>query len=79
MSLFSRVLQRSVPELIRAACVLALVGLAFMVYSVLSPGALPVILAMSVGHGIGGLAVTFYIMAVILDARGRPPPDASEK
>ena len=72
MSLVSRILERSVPELIRVACVLALVGLAFMVYSVVDRRALPVIVAMSVGHGIGALGVACYILAVVLDARGRP-------
>jgi hypothetical protein len=80
MSLVSRIVERSIPELIRVACVLALIGLGFMVYSVLDRRALPVIVAMSVGHGIGALGVACYILAVVLDARGRPPrTDAAKK
>ena len=80
MSLLSRILARSVQELIRVACVLALIGLAFMVYSVLDRRALPVIVAMSVGHGIGALGVACYILAVVLDARARPSrTDTAEK
>lgn len=72
MNLLSRILRRSVSELVRIACILALIGLLVMCYSVLSPGALPVIGAMTVGHAIGGGAVACYLLAVIIDEARRP-------
>lgn len=68
MSLIRRILRRSVNELTRAACVLALVALAIMVASVVYPKPLVVILAMSVGHGIGAAALGCYVLAVIVEA-----------
>jgi hypothetical protein len=69
-----RLSSRSITGLIRVACALALVALSIMVYSVLSPRALPVIFAMSFGHVIGGSAFACYLLAVILDAARTPPP-----
>lgn len=68
MNLLRRLAQRSVAWLTRVAAILALVGMAIMAYSILSPRPLPVILAMSVGHVFGALAVLFYALAVVLDA-----------
>ena len=65
------VAQRSVPELIRLACVLALIGLVVMVYPLLFPGALAIVLSMGVGHAIGIAAVGLYVLAVILDLARR--------
>jgi len=71
--LWDRVLQRSVPELVRVACLLALLALALVCWSILDPRPIPVILAMSVGHLVGGAAFACYLLAVILDAVRRPP------
>ena len=66
------VANRSVTQLTRAACVLALVGLVIMVYPLLFPGALTIVLSMGVGHVMGAAAVALYVLAVVLDlARGR--------
>jgi hypothetical protein len=65
------VAQRSVPELTRVACALALIGLAVMVYPLLFPGALAIVLSMGVGHMIGIAAVALYLLAVILDLARR--------
>jgi hypothetical protein len=87
MSLVTRIARRSVTELTRAACVLALVGLALMAYSVLSPGALSVIVAMSLGHVVGGVAAACYALAIVIDATkvalgassaGPADPDAND-
>ncbi len=51
---------------------LALVALGLMCGSILWPRPLPVILAMSAGHLIGGSALACYLLAVILDAVARP-------
>jgi hypothetical protein len=63
-------------SLTRLACVLALIGLAFMVYSIFSPRPLPVILAMSVGQMFGMAAVACYLVAILVDLARRPSPDA---
>lgn len=77
MSLIRKLAHRSVPQLTRAAAVLALCGLAIMAYSVVSPRPLPVILAMSVGHVIGALAVFCYILAIVLHASPKPASPGS--
>jgi hypothetical protein len=48
--------------------VLALIGLAFMIASIVWLRPVPVILAMSLGHGTGGAALAFYVAAIIIDA-----------
>ncbi len=70
-AIWQRIVRGSVRELIRIACVLSLIGLAIMSYSILSPRPLPVILAMSVGQGIGGAGFACYLLAVVLDAARR--------
>lgn len=81
-AIWHKIVRGSVRELIRVACVLSLIGLAIMAYSILSPRPLPVILAMSVGQIIGGTGFCCYLLAVVIDAatRERPtpssPPDA---
>jgi hypothetical protein len=72
VTLWERVLHRSVPELVRVACLLALLALGLVCWSVLQPRPIPVILAMSAGHLIGGAAFACYLLAVILDAMHRP-------
>ncbi len=59
--------QRSVTGLTRAACFLALLGLAVMAFSILVPKPLPVIMAMSLGQGIGVAAFACYLLAVLVD------------
>lgn len=77
MTIKERLEHSSVRHLSRLAAVLALSGLALMAYSILFPRPLAVILAMSVGHGIGIAAFLCYLLAVILDvARSTPPPDS---
>jgi hypothetical protein len=77
MNVYERLAHRSVSGLVRLACALALVALAIICFSVLYPRPLPVILAMSVGHAIGGAAFACYLLAVVLDATRRPPPPDS--
>ena len=54
---------------LRISAVLTLVGLAMMAWSMLEPTPLPVMLAMSVGQGIGCLAFGLYLFVVIRDLR----------
>jgi hypothetical protein len=69
LSLLERALSRPVEKLTRAACILALLGLLALCVSVLFPGPLPVIFAMSGGHAIGVLAFACYLLAIVIDAR----------
>ena len=80
-----RILHQSVGHLTRLAAVLALVGLAIMVLSILWPHPLPVMLAMSAGHGIGIAAFFCYLLAIVLDVSrsasaqsSSPPPDETK-
>ena len=56
-------------KLVRVAAVLALIGLALFVWSVLDPRPVPVVVGMSVGQGIGTLSFLLYLLAVYLDLR----------
>ncbi len=77
MTIFARVLKGSVIKLTRAACVLALLGLSLMAYSIVDPRALPVITAMSVGHAFGIGAFACYLLAIVLDIRNRGSADSA--
>jgi hypothetical protein len=68
MSFLEALLHRSVTHLTRLAGGLTLVALAIMVYSVLVPRALPVMLAMSVGHAVGIAGFGCFFLAVVIDA-----------
>lgn len=69
--LLNLVVSRSVPQLVRVACVLAIAGLLVMVYPLLFPGALGIILSMGVGHMLGIAAASLYVLAVVLDMARR--------
>ena len=59
---------------LRVACVLTIVALALMVWSVLAPTPLPVMLAMTVGQGLGTIAFAIFVWTVVQDLRGKAPP-----
>jgi hypothetical protein len=82
MKLLDTLRRRSATDLIRVACVLALGGLSVMAFAVISRRALPVMLGMSLGHALGGVALACYVLAVVIDTlRSRSKadrhPDAS--
>jgi hypothetical protein len=54
---------------IRLACVGSLVALALIVWSLLDPQPLAVIVAMSIGQGLGTLSLVLFILVVIGDMR----------
>lgn len=54
---------------ILAACVLGLVSLALMVWSVLDPRPIPVFVSMSVGQVLGTISLLMFLIAVLIDAR----------
>ena len=64
-----RLASRGVENLTRLACVVALVGLAVLMVSIVYPTPLLVIFAMSGGHAIGGFALLCYLLAVVMEAR----------
>ncbi len=51
------------------ACVLGLIGLALMVWSLFDQGWIPVMMAMSIGQLIGTLSFALFILAVVIDLR----------
>ena len=55
--------------LLRLASVAILVSLAFMVWGILHPRPLPVIVAMSVGQGIGIVGAAIFLFVVVRDLR----------
>ncbi len=63
------VIWRSRRILLRIACVFALSGLALMVWSVFDPSPFVVVLAMSIGQGVGTLSLVLFLVAVLLDIR----------
>lgn len=66
--------------LVRVACVLGLVALPLMVWSVVDPRVWPVLLTLSVGQVLGTLSFFLYLIVVVRDLgvvrrlRGRPTP-----
>jgi hypothetical protein len=73
-------------QVVRLAAVVALLALACMTWSLLDPRPIPIMVAMSVGQGLGTLSLGLYAVVVIVEARraarAAPPPDtdgASER
>ena len=65
-----------VSKLVTTACYLAVFALLLMIWSVVDPRALPVVLGMSVGQGIGVLAFLCFLLAMLSDAqRASSPPE----
>ena len=51
------------------ACVLGLIGLALMSWSLFDQGWIPIMMAMSVGQGIGTLSFALFLVIVLIDLR----------
>jgi hypothetical protein len=56
-------------RVLRLSALLTMLGLIFMLWSMIQPTPLPVILAMSVGQGIGTLAFLLYVVVIVQDLR----------
>jgi len=54
-------------KLVLASCVLGLIAMAMMCWSVLDPRPFPVLVAMSAGQGIGTLSLLCYLSAVFVE------------
>ncbi|MBK6694679.1 MAG: hypothetical protein IPG50_21080 [Myxococcales bacterium] len=55
-------------RLIRAAAVLAIVALPLMVWSVFNPTVWPILLALSLGQGLGTLSFLMFLVVVVREA-----------
>ena len=60
-------IHRWTPRILQIAAVLTLIGLGLMVWSMAEPTPMPVILAMSVGQGVGILAFALFASTVLVD------------
>jgi hypothetical protein len=56
-------------RILRAACLLALLAIALMVWSLLIPTPMPVVVAMSVGQVLGTLSLLAFLYVVAADLR----------
>jgi hypothetical protein len=56
---------------LRVSCVLTLVGLALMAWSMVQPTWMPVMLAMSVGQIVGTTAFAIFLVVIVRDLRRR--------
>lgn len=56
-------------KLLRVSALLTVIGLVFMVWSLLQPTPLPVLLAMSIGQAFGMLAFGIYLYVILVDIR----------
>lgn len=56
-------------QILRIACMLALVALALMVWSLFDPRPLPVVVAMSLGQVVGTLSLAAFLGVVFVDIR----------
>lgn len=56
-------------RLLRGSAVCALLALALMVWGVLDPSPIALVVAMSVGQGLGTLSFALYALVVIVDLR----------
>ena len=56
-------------RILRTACVLALIGIGLMVWSLLDPTPMPVLVAMSLGQLFGTLSLLAFLGVVVADLR----------
>jgi len=54
---------------LRAACVVALLALGLIVWSLVDSRAIAVVLAMSIGQALGTLSLALYLVVVVADLR----------
>lgn len=59
---------------LRIACVLAMVGLALMMWSLFDPRPPPILVALSLGQVIGTFSLAIYGFVVVRDYRERHAP-----
>jgi hypothetical protein len=59
----------STERLLRVACILALVALPLMVWSLFDATVWPILIALSVGQGLGTLSFMLFLLAIARDLR----------
>lgn len=64
-----------VKKLVFISAIATLAALALMAGSILFPKPLLLVLAMSVGQGIGTLSLALYLLAIVLDLQGAGAAD----
>lgn len=64
---------------LRIACGLAMLGLALMMWSLFDPRAQPVLIALSVGQGIGTLSLALFVRVIVREYRARNARDSAGK
>jgi hypothetical protein len=68
-----------VKKLVLLSTIATLAALALMVVSILLPNPFLLVLAMSVGQGLGTLSLALYLLAIVLDLQGVSAEDAAER
>ncbi len=63
----------NVRKLVFISGIATLVALALMTLSIVAPKPIYLVLAMSVGQGIGTLSLALYLLAIVLDLQGGTP------
>ena len=63
----------NVRKLVFLSGIATLVALGLMVLSIVSPKPIFLVLAMSVGQGVGTLSLALYLLAIVLDLQGGTP------
>lgn len=61
------------------ACVFALVGLGLMSWSLFDPTPPPVLIALSIGQGLGLLSFLGFVLVVVRDYRQRVRPSPEDE
>jgi hypothetical protein len=56
-------------QVVRLAAIVGLFALACMVWSLLDPRPVPIMVAMSVGQGLGAMSLLLYVVVVVVEAR----------
>lgn len=67
-----------VKRLVLLSTLATLASLGLMVVSILLPNPLFLVIAMSVGQGIGTLSLALYLLAIVLDLQGAGAANAAE-
>jgi hypothetical protein len=70
-------------QVVRVAAIVGLLALACMVWSLLDPRPVPIMVAMSVGQGLGTTSLLLYVIVVVVEARrsartAEPPAEPGE-
>ena len=63
----------NVRKLVFLSGIATLVAVGLMVLSIVSPKPIYLVLAMSVGQGVGTLSLALYLLAIVLDLQGGTP------